>query len=184
MYGIINKAIQDLAIKQGGEQIWEKICTNAKCSDSSFLLSQPYEDAITFRLVAAAAQEFDIPAQTLLRDFGKHWISYTRGQGYSSLMGMFGSNMREFIGNLNGLHSQLFAAMPEAKPPHFTVVADDGSSFVVQYRSERVGLAPMVQGLLEGLADHFNQRCEVKTNSLRNDAQDYDEFVVTVLSES
>src|SRR5690606_38474032 len=66
-----------------------------------------------------------------------------------------GSTLREFLGNLDNMHTRVGLSFPRLRPPSF-VVRDSGAEAIeVEYHSTREGLAPMVLGLLKGLARSF-----------------------------
>ena len=50
MYGIVNKAIQDLVIHHFGMEKWEAIKTRSGVDIDYFLSNEPYDDAITYQL--------------------------------------------------------------------------------------------------------------------------------------
>lgn len=53
MYGIVNKAIQDLVITKFGQEKWEDILDRSGIEEDFFISSEPYDDAITFKLAQA-----------------------------------------------------------------------------------------------------------------------------------
>ena len=67
MYGLINKAIEDLVLTEFGEEPWEKIKIKANVQVETFLAMESYPDEITYNLVGAAAQVLNLPAETILK---------------------------------------------------------------------------------------------------------------------
>jgi hypothetical protein len=59
------------------------------------------------------------------------------------------------------MHARVGATMPQLVPPGFEREAIDDDSSILHYRSARAGLAPMVLGLLRGLAKRFEVQIEV-----------------------
>jgi hypothetical protein len=50
MYGIINQSIQDLVVKEFGEETWLKIIAKSKIDVHEFQNHQVYDDAYTYRM--------------------------------------------------------------------------------------------------------------------------------------
>ena len=161
MYGMINQAIRELVCHQAGEGAWIDICRETGIDPEGFEALSTYPDAITYKLVGAAARKLHTSQEDLLKSFGRHWILYTGEHGYGEVMRMFGKDFRSCLSNLNRMHGHMGAMMPQLKPPRFTVTDDSPDRITVHYYSEREGLGPMVVGLLEGLAEKYGERVKV-----------------------
>jgi hypothetical protein len=155
MYGLVNRAVEDMAREAGGEALWDRIRHAAGVQEEHFLAMRPYPDEVTFRLVDAAAAQLDLPVDEVLRRFGRHWITFTGQHGYGPLLAMGGRDLPGFLANLDNMHSRIALSMPELRPPSFTVAELAPDLLRVVYRSRRSGLGPMVAGLLEGLGAMF-----------------------------
>jgi len=161
MYGMVNRAIEDLIVSSAGTDTWEQIKLKAGLENLQFLDSSNYEDDITYKLVAAASVVLDQPPYDVLHAFGRHWVLYTGREGWASLFNVAGSDFISFLEQLDEMHARVSTAMPEGKMPEFTLIRKDGN-FDLEYRSEREGLAPMVVGILSGLAEQFNEAWEIE----------------------
>jgi len=159
VYGLINKAIEGLLRSEFGDDAWEKVRVAAHIPDEPFLAMEPYDDRVTYALVAAAEATLERPAAEVLRAFGHYWVRYTAEVGYGGMMASAGGTFPEFLTNLDGLHTRVQLAFPELRPPSFAVsevvAAGASGTLTLDYRSERLGLAPLVLGLLEGLGLRF-----------------------------
>lgn len=162
MYGIVNKAIEDLATSIGGPEMWETIRTRAEVDLPTFISLDAYDDAITYRLVTAASEVLGMPEDDILETFGRHWILYTGREGYGSLLTAAGSDVRTFLANLGQLHARIRLMMPALRPPSFRVEDDGPDRLLVHYHSHRTGLGAMVVGLLRGLGDLLGQDITVE----------------------
>jgi hypothetical protein len=127
MYGLVNRAVEDMAREAGGEALWDRLRHAAGVQEEHFLAMRPYPDEVTF----------------------------TGRQGYGPLLAMGGRDLPQFLANLDSMHSRIALSMPELRPPSFTVTELAPDLLRVVYRSRRCGLGPMVQGLLEGLGEMF-----------------------------
>lgn len=161
MYGLVNRGVEDMALSAGGVELWGRIRSAAGVDDETFLAMKPYPDDVTYRLVAAASTELELPADEILRLFGRHWIVYTAQEGYGPLLAMGGRTLPSFLRNLDAMHVRIAAEMPALRPPSFVVTEVDEHVLRVDYHSHRGGLAPMVVGLLEGLGELFETPVEI-----------------------
>jgi hypothetical protein len=155
MYGLVNKAIQDLVEEKFGQPTWRRIAKAAGFHDHEFLSMEQYDDALTYRLVQAGCKELDMQAKDLLDAFGEFWIKYTAAEGYGELLDLFGTDFEEFVGNLDAMHSRVGLTMPQLRPPGFEFERRQDGDHRLHYRSGRPGLAPMVIGILRGLGARF-----------------------------
>ena len=127
--------------------------TNKPNRTDHFVDLDQYPDEVTYRIVGAASEVLGMPASQLLREFGRHWILFTGHPAYSDLFDRSDS-FYEFLVDLDALHAAVAESMPKLVPPNFGVeLVENG--WIVQYVSERLGLEPMVTGLLEGLLELF-----------------------------
>jgi hypothetical protein len=177
MYGLVNQGLKDMVCLDAGQDTWMRICQQVGLSHHDFDLMEPYDDALTAKLVAEIAAELNIDGPEVLTRFGKYWIKFTAHQGYGQIMDLFGKDFKTCLKNLNRMHGHMGSMMPGLKPPRFTVVDRGSSTLEIQYSSTRKGLAPMVHGLLIGLAEKFNEKAEIKL-LLREPDDESDRFLV------
>ncbi len=176
MYGLVNRAVEGLVRSQFGDATWTAICEKAEVDPGGFVAMDVYDDAITYKLVAAAAETLEIPAEAVLEAFGEYWTVYTIEEGYGDLVAMMGDTLNEFLDNLDAMHERIGDAMPGLVPPSFKREPNDDGSSILHYSSDREGLAPMVVGLVKGLAKRFNTTVEIKL--LESDASGHHAFHV------
>jgi len=178
MYGLVNQAVRDLVIKVAGEGGWQEIRRKAGVEVDTFVAMESYPDALTYSLVGAASQALAMDPAAVLRAFGKHWIQYTAAEGYGALMDMFGEDYFEALANINQLHARIGLTMPHLSAPTFKIRQESADQCYIEYISSRKGLAPMMLGLLEGLAEkhHVKVNIEHVTPGVRSQ---YDLFIVT-----
>ena len=187
MYGLVNKAIEDLVISLAGEETWLEIVRRAEVDVVTFVSLDSYSDDVTFALVEAASAVLGEPAEAILESFGEHWVRYTGREGYGHLMKAYGSDVASFLRNLDAMHARVALTMPDLRPPSFRIEQDGAEPhgaerFLVHYHSTRSGLAPMVTGLLRGVGALFDQQVDVQRRARGEDGADHDVFAVTVSS--
>ncbi len=166
MYGIVNRAIEELIIEKFGLDKWEEVKLKAGFNSEGFMTLKPYPDQLTFKLVGAASEILNVPADTLLEAFGEYWILYTAEKGYGEMLNLAGDSFPAFLKNLNMLHGRVTNLMPELAPPQFECRNEQENSIELIYRSHRAGMIPMLYGLVKGLAKRFNK--EVKITELES----------------
>ena len=65
MYGLVNRALQQLAVATKGEAAWDEIRRRAGVEDEVFMRMDAYPDEITYNLVGAASEVLATPAPEL-----------------------------------------------------------------------------------------------------------------------
>ena len=179
MHGLVNQAIRDLAVKVGGEPLWLDIKSRAGVDLEVFVSMQAYPDDVTYRLVDSASLVLGITPAEMLYAFGKHWILYTAHQGYGAIFEMMGRTLSDFLGNLDAMHARFSLSMPALRPPSFVCEHLTDGHLRLEYWSDRPGLAPMVLGLLDGLAEMYEVSIEVTRGASRDNGDDHDEFFIS-----
>lgn len=180
MYGLVNQAVKGLVTRDFGENAWAKMCAAAG-TDGDFVAMQTYDDSVTYGLVAAGVDILGLDAETILGAFGKYWVLDVAAANYGDLMKGAGDNFADFLSNLDQLHSRVKLSHPNLNPPSFRCDKLDDGKLRLLYISHRAGLAPFVAGLLEGLAEFFNQELvKVDLVKPRGDNGHYDEFLIDV----
>ncbi|MAC19231.1 MAG: heme NO-binding protein [Phycisphaerae bacterium] len=182
MYGLINKAIRGLVVEQFGQEAWDRIRRRAEIEDDDFVSMTNYDDSLTYDLVGAASEELGLGADAILEGFGGYWVRYTGVEGYGHLLDSAGSSLPEFLANLDQMHARVKLAFPDLKPPRFRVSDSDEAGLVLHYYSHRPGLAPLVIGLVKGLADRFGDVVEVEHLPMNTDGDEHDAFRVRYVS--
>jgi hypothetical protein len=155
MYGLVNKAIQDLVCEKFGEDKWQEIKKLSGFEDDFFIGLQSYPDSLTYTLVKNSSKVLGADASVVLEAFGEYWVLYTVNEGYGDMMELAGDNLPEFLNNLDMLHNRLNNIMPHLVAPQFSTRNETTNSIELEYRSHREGMAPMVVGLLKGLGQRF-----------------------------
>ncbi len=179
MYGLVNQAMKDLVLERFGESRWTEICSGASCPTDDFELMKSYPDALTYGLVGSASRVLQVDAGVLLEQFGEYWIRFTAEKGYGELLLLFGKDFQSCLRNLNHMHARMGAMMPELQPPRFLVEEEAPGKLLLKYFSKRAGLAPMVVGLLRGLAQRHGNQVSI-VHHARQEGQDHECFSITI----
>lgn len=182
MYGLVNRAIEQLVVSLRGQEGWCRVCREADWPDEGFVAMQTYDDGVTYRLVGAVSRELGIPPADVLRAFGEYWILYTADEGYGDMLTMCGNDLRSFLEGMNHMHARMEATMPDIRPPHFRVEDGVDGEMILHYESEREGLSPMVEGLIVGLGRRFGQPVQVRLRQPRTAEYPVDIFEIRLQS--
>ncbi len=183
MYGLVNRALQDLVCSRFGEDTWETIKRNAGVDIEVFVSMEAYPDDVTYKLVRAASEMLGLAAEEVLNAFGEYWVSYTAKEGYGELLQLAGDTLPAFLQNLDNLHTRVGLIFPRLKPPSFWCTDIREDSLRLHYRpglDSRAGLAPFVVGLLKALAVRFKTEIEINQTANRSQGADHDEFSITL----
>ena len=162
MYGMVNKAVEEMVCMQHGESAWEQIKVKAGVDVEVFMSNEGYPDEITYKLVAAASEVLQLPADQILEGFGEHWVLHTAQEGYGGLMQAAGKSLPEFLKNLPSFHSRVSMIFPKLQPPGFRCTDVTNTSLNLHYFSHRPNLTPFVNGLLRGLGKLFKTPVTVR----------------------
>lgn len=179
MYGIVNKAIQDLVTANFGEEKWEVILEKSGIEEDFFISSEAYDDDITFKLAIAVSEEMNMTVNEVLVAFGEWWVLKTTKEKYGGLMESGGSNFKEFIVNLPLFHNRVMLIYPKLTPPEFKVSEVSENSLNLHYYSKREGLQEFVRGLIQGLGIMFNTSVTIELLQTRDLGDSHEIFKVT-----
>jgi hypothetical protein len=206
MFGWINDCTECLVISKFGEGTWHDIKKKAGCNvaDGGFLRYKYYPDSDTVELVVAASEVIGISVDDVLHDFGDYFIDYVKDNGYSNVLECLGSNMRDWLSNLNSLHDHLQASYPkgfvapvfwsedDVNAPSVSFVTgltnqpDHSSAILVHYYSQRGSLlVPLVVGVLKKLArDYFDIEINVDQLQLQDEEQGINDTTLRVTTKN
>jgi Haem-NO-binding len=161
MYGMVNNAIRLFVIENHGAETWQQVCQRTGVDPGEFAAVLPYDDSVSLDLIAQASARTGLNMEELLRRIGRYWVHFAATSAFGPLIAFGGTNFEEFLGNLDAMHSKIKSSLPKLAPPSFRVERQNDGNLRVTYRSCRDGLFPFVEGLFEGLSDHFGQSVDI-----------------------
>jgi hypothetical protein len=179
MYGIVNKAIQELVVANFGDEKWEAIRERSGIEEDFFISSEPYDDEITYQLAQAVGEEMNMTLSQVLIVFGEWWVIKTTKERYGGLMESGGSTLKEFLENLPLFHNRVMLVYPKLTPPEFKVSDIKEKSLNLHYFSKREGLQDFVTGLIQGLGKMFDTPVTIKLLQTRNDGDSHEIFNIS-----
>lgn len=176
MYGIVNKAIEELVVANFGEDTWETIKLRSDIDIDFFISNEPYDDDITFKLAQAIAEEMKMSLRDVLVAFGEWWVVKTTKDKYGGLMEAGGNDLREFLINLPLFHNRVMLIYPKLTPPEFKVSDVTDNSINLHYLSKREGLQDFVRGLIQGLGIMYNTPVAINLIQTRDEGSSHEIF--------
>ncbi|OYU79730.1 MAG: heme NO-binding protein [Flavobacterium sp. BFFFF1] len=179
MYGIVNRAIEDLVIANFGAEKWELIKERSGIDIDFFISSEPYDDDVTFKLAIAVAEEMDMTVGEVLIAFGEWWVIKTTSEKYTGLMQSGGNNLKEFLLNLPNFHNRVMLIYPKLTPPEFKVSDVSDDSIHLHYFSKREGLQEFVRGLIQGLGKMYQTPVTIQLLQTRDDGSNHEIFKIS-----
>ena len=178
MYGMVNRAVEEMVCMHHGEQAWEQIKAKAGVDVDVFMSNESYPDDVTYRLVGAASEVLGVLADKILEAFGEHWVLHTARDAYGGLLTAAGRTLPEFLANLPNFHSKVAMIFPRLQPPRFECTDVGANRLTLHYHTHRPGLAPFVVGLMQGLGKMYETPVTATLVKSRADGADHDEFDV------
>lgn len=179
MYGIVNKAIEELVTENFGAEKWALIKKRSGVDIDFFLSNEPYDDAITFQLAIAVSEEMNMPLSSVLEAFGEWWVLRTGKEKYGALMEAGGNGLKEFLLNLPVFHNRVLLIYPKLTPPEFKITDVEDNNLCLHYFSKREGLQDFVRGLLIGLGKMYHTPTAIELLQSRNDGSSHEIFKVS-----
>jgi hypothetical protein len=179
MYGMVNKAIEDLVHTHYGEETWGLIKERADVDVDVFIGNDAYPDDVTYKLVTAASEVSGSPPEDILFAFGEHWVLKTARDEYGDLLQAGGKTLREFLINLPNFHARIMLIFPNLQPPTFSVSEVTDDSLRLHYMTHRGGLAAFVMGIVSGLGQFYGTPVKVTHEESKDKGAEHDVFLIT-----
>ncbi|WP_299508351.1 heme NO-binding domain-containing protein [uncultured Roseobacter sp.] len=180
MYGLVNNGVRTFIVDSHGEETWRAICSKACVPDEEFENLTAYDDAVTYALVSAVSDELGLPAEKVLEVFGSYWVGFSKSTAIGKLVDHGAETLIDRIRGLDEMHERIQMTMPHLDPPSFEFEEMSDGNHRLHYMSNREGLAPMVVGLLKGMADECGVEIDITHAESREDGATHDIFLVRI----
>ena len=158
MKGIVFNLLEEIVVREHGDDTWDALL-DAAGVDGVYTSLGSYPDADLMALVAAASQALALPADDVVRWYGRNALPLL-AERYPAFFAPH-DEARGFVLTLNEIiHPEVRKLYPGAVTPAFAFDASDPDRLVMEYHSER-RLCAFAEGLLIGAGDHFGQQVEI-----------------------
>ena len=161
MRGIIFTELVDFIERSTSLTVAEEIIEGAGLAGSGAFTgvgNYPHTEAI--KLVVSASEKLGVPANDLMRQFGKELFGRLKGT-HPQFFGGNDEDTFSFLARVQShIHAEVKKLYPDSSPPTVEAVVDDGS-MTVTYKSDRP-FAFIALGLIEGCCEHFDEQLQVE----------------------
>ena len=150
--GVVFDLLEQAIVRDHGEDAWDDLLEKAGLVGAYTTLGS-YPDDHLGRLVAHAAEAFQMPAEDVIRWFGREALPMLAAS-YPEFFTPHATT-RAFLMTLNDIiHPEVRKVYPGADVPWFDIDASESSALVMGYRSHR-RLCSFAEGLIQGAAAHY-----------------------------
>lgn len=165
MKGIVFNLLEEIVASEHGEDTWDDLLDDAGL-DGAYTSLGNYADEELMRLVAAASARLELPADDVVRWFGRHATPIFK-RHYPDLFTPH-SSTRPFVLTLNEIiHPEVRKLYPGADVPVFEFDTSSDEILVMGYSSARK-LCTFAEGLLQGAGDIFDEQLTIKQPACMN----------------
>ena len=126
------------------------------------LASRVYDDAVLLAGVGAAAELSHLPANTLLREYGRYFITNGLTSHLCAYLLAQVQSGRDLLLMMRKAHAQMRRIPDALTPPIFRYEAleNDPKSLTLIYDSDR-HLCPVLHGAIEGAAVRYGEKVQI-----------------------
>lgn len=166
MKGIVFNLLEAVVTRDHGADTWDALL-DAAGLDGAYTVLGNYPDDDLVRLVSAAAAALQLPAQAIVRHFGRCALPLLADR-YPAFFEPHGDT-RSFLLSLNSIiHPEVRKLYPGADTPEFVFDASSPERLVMEYESAR-RLCAFAEGMIEGAATHYGEDVQVRHATCMHD---------------
>lgn len=154
MLGLVNRSLRSFLRDLYGEPLWQEVLRRAQPGTENFEALLLYDDAVTYRLLAAASDCLGRPEASLLEDFGQWLVTSQTGLPLRRLLRFGGREFADFLHSLEELADRARLALPMVRLPAIQVSEYQDGAF--RLRCEGPGaFIPILAGAIAAMADDY-----------------------------
>jgi hypothetical protein len=168
--GIVFNLLEQVVSRDYGEDTWDDLLAAAGL-DGAYTSLGSYPDEHLGRLVGAASETLRLPAQDVVRWFGREALP-ALATAYPAFFDPH-TDTRSFVLTLNDIiHPEVRKLYPGADVPEFAFDTSSDDVLRMGYDSHR-RMCAFAEGLIEGAAAHYGEQVAISQSScmLRGDAR-------------
>ncbi|GAB2658974.1 heme NO-binding domain-containing protein [Vibrio panuliri] len=168
MKGIIFTEFMDLVEDKFGLEVLDQILEHAN-DDGIYTAVGSYDHRDLVKLIIKLSEITQLPPETLQQVFGQSVFNnlYATLPDSASLGEC--RNCFQFVRLVEDyIHIEVKKLYPEANPPKFEFISESETELVFDYKSARC-MSHVCLGLVQGCADHFDEKLEVKMDQQSSD---------------
>jgi hypothetical protein len=158
MKGVVFNLLEQVVTEKYGEDTWDSLLETTG-QEGAYTAVGSYADEEFLSLVGAASAELDVPADDLVRWFGRSSLPLLR-ERYPAFF--HHDSTRSFVLTLNDvIHPEVRKLFPGADVPDFDFETPEDGKLALGYRSARK-LCSFAEGLIEGAAEYFGEEVSME----------------------
>lgn len=162
MNALIYKAVQHYVLESHDYDMWDQIVAKAHATSRAESEFQRVNGSGIVHLAQVAADAIEADPNEMLRQAGTHWVIRNRAQVAERMKRANGASFtdaeeRGMLQFQNGIGM----VFPALRPPVMLWRIESTTRARLRYVWNRDAFGPFVQGLLQGLAQCFDERLEI-----------------------
>lgn len=155
MHGLINRSLQCFLRDSFGADLWREIAVAAQVPAEGFEPMLHYDDAVTRRLIDAAATQLERSGESLLEDLGTYLVSHPNREALRRLLRFGGVGFADFLDSIDDLPGRARLAVPDLELPQIELADDGPGRYRLCCRCPQEGFAAVLVGVLRAMADDY-----------------------------
>ena len=158
MKGIVFNLLEAFIVQNWGDAAYESVLDSADLGCPFFVGAQTYPDSELTKLITTMCAQQEQDPKVALRAFGRFCFPRLAAKYPTFLEGY--TDLKVFLFMVDSVvHIEVQKLLPGARTPRFEYQHLGPGRLRLNYRSERK-LCALMEGLLEGAADHFGVAVE------------------------
>jgi len=155
----VNNAFQDWVKERHGLEAWHRIASQVETG--AFVGTEEYDDRTTLTLAEETGRELGLAADSVLEQVGEYFGRRSVGRDFGVLLNAGGATYGDFLRGLPDLQTRFALIYPNTEPPRFTLIDEGPDAATIVHHTARWGLAPLLAGVLAGIAAVFGTEAYV-----------------------
>jgi hypothetical protein len=152
MHGLVNRSIQCFLRDTYSETLWLSVAAEAEVEGGGFEAMLRYDDAVTDRVLLAAGNRLDRPAEALMEDLGAYLVSL---EPLRRLLRFGGMDYTEFLNSLEELPGRARLAVPDIDMPDLSLRPMGSGRYILTCQAPVPGFGAVFAGVLRAMADDY-----------------------------
>ena len=164
MKGIILISFKDYFINQKKtESDWRELLHTSGIGYEKIILpNTSIPDIYVDRIIDLMCEQLMMNREELLLSLGSFFITNTAARFYKTILDKYNS-LKDFIHNLNNIHSNLTSMMKVADPPTFEIT-EGNNKLIIKYNSKRKFI-DFACGAFAGAGKYYKEKVKVKKDN-------------------
>lgn len=180
MKGIIFNLLEEFITENLGESAYEKILEQCQLTTQEpFVGPGSYPDEDLMAIAGKTIETMGVTADEALRAFGRFCFPRMVGK-YPEFVNPF-NHPKPFLKSIDSVvHVEVKKLYKDAEPPCFVYEDPADDTLVIKYSSKRK-LCKFMEGLIDGVADHFKSPIQYEQSSCKHDGAENCHFELKFL---